>query len=193
MSGRRRACRPFLLLAAALAGTAAAAPEVVERTVEYEVLGHDRATLSRAIHRYGPRDEQGVPRAGYTAYEYTWRYRFQPAGKRCEVAELAVRFEIEVTLPVWADPERGDAGLRRSWDAFVAALSRHEDGHVALAREAAQELDDALRRTTKPDGCAGFDALLEGLAERLMAAHDARQLEYDRRTDNGLKQGVELR
>ena len=190
MAPRRTTVALLALLAASSAGSALATPTLVERQVEYEIAGRDAAALAREVAAKGPRDDQGVARAAHTRYDAAWRYGYRPLAGRCAVTTVEVRVEIVVTLPRWTDPERAKPELRQRWDDYRAALARHEDGHVALARELAQQLDDALWRAKGAPDCAGFAAALEAAAKQALADSNARQEAYDASTERGAAQGA---
>jgi len=177
---------------ALIAGAATATPTLVEREVEYEIAGRDAAALNRAIAERGPRDDAGMPRTAHTRYDARWRYGFREFGGRCNVTRVELTVEIVVTLPRWIDAERGDPALRQRWTDFRAAVARHETGHVELARDMAQRLEDVLWRGSRPGGCEGFAAELEAAAKRVLAEDRARQDGYDATNGRGTEQGATL-
>jgi len=78
-----------------------------------------------------------------------------------------------VTFPELASPNRLSAAEKASWDRMVTALRKHEMGHVDHGRAAAKEI---------AADCRNGDAIIR--------KYNAMDLQYDRVTDHGRRDGV---
>jgi predicted secreted Zn-dependent protease len=70
----------------------------------------------------------------------------------------------------------------RRWRTYIARLAAHEDGHVSFAWRAMPALVSTLRRSS----CARANADAELVLNRIRK-HD---IDFDRATDHGRRQGV---
>jgi predicted secreted Zn-dependent protease len=184
-------------LASACAGSSGASGgtesvEVVRRAPAvyrtYEVTGSTANEIARSLRENAPRAEGRRP-AGLTTWDIRWNARWTGTGAMCRVTELDVPLRVEVLMPHWERPTGASDELARDWDTFVAALSRHEAGHVDLASEAAREVRRVLSGVTAPT-CASMESRVRAEGDRVLRDYGQRQQWYDERTDRGATQGV---
>ncbi len=95
----------------------------------------------------------------------------------CRLLEADLQWEILVSLPRWVDRRRAGADDRVKWDAWIAATSRHEEGHARIAIAAYRAHAARLSAST----CDRVDEEFSALAQE----HDALQLRYDACTCTG--------
>ena len=93
-------------------------------------------------------------------------------------------------MPRWGNEKDGPAELVERWRNYLAALQTHENGHKAIAEQAATAVRDAIVSLGAELNC---DVLREELRRVVNQALDqARQRErqYDAETDHGRTQGA---
>lgn len=197
--------RPWLAFAAALSMTTAcgrppvghSAPPALppgavadHREVVYEVAGDTREELLRDMRVKGPRVE-GRSTWGRHEWSLRWSFRYAPSEGRCRMTDVRAELHSTTTLPRWIQRDQGDAALVESWDAMMAALRVHENGHRDIAYRATRDVLRTLRRTT--DARCGFlGARANARAERIPERYRSLNREYDAETRSGLLQGVTL-
>jgi hypothetical protein len=107
----------------------------------YEVAGANLGAVSRDIFDVasgkGTLSSDGQRRyAGKTEleYDYASTWRFDPATQRITIQITAVVWTTKIRLPQWrrAQLQAAPAAQRREYRRFLAALHRHELGHVYL-------------------------------------------------------------
>lgn len=163
--------------------------QLVERREEYPVAGSTRAQLASLIEMLGP--TRGGRRFGaFTDWQVRWVYVRAREGDRWRASEVTVTATITTTLPRWRAPSTVDAALARAWSEYVSALEAHEAGHVALGRSAGRALDDALRALPSQPSVAALDATASATARAIVDEHRQREVDYDRETAHGARQGV---
>ncbi|MBF6606471.1 MAG: DUF4157 domain-containing protein [Chloroflexi bacterium] len=90
----------------------------------------------------------------------------------------------DVELPSWADRGGANAAQQAEWDRFSAALSTHEDGHVAIDRRAWAAAHTKLVGKSKTAADTAYTAISTSADQ----ANDA----YDVANGRGLKQGTNI-
>ena len=173
----------------ALAATSAAAqstdafagvPGVVFRP--YTVEGNDLATLAAAIGAVRPTDPHGGARVdALTHWAIRWRWTARRHGG-CDLARARVTFSATVTLPRLGVGSRLAQPQLDAWTRYLAALERHEAGHVRYAYQHRADVLAAIRGAT----CATAAGAARAAVNRIVR-HD---IAYDRETQHGLTQGA---
>lgn len=196
-AGRFTAAALLAFLASACAGAsggsgAAESTELVRRSPAvystYEVTGRTANEIARSLQENAPRADGRRP-AGLTTWDIRWNARLANTGAMCRVTDLDVQLRVEVLMPHWERPPGASDQLARDWERFIAALSRHEAGHVDLAAQAAREVRRVLANVTAPT-CVSMDARIRQEGDRVLRDYDERQAWYDERTRRGGTQGV---
>ena len=149
----------------------------------YDIQGATREELHEAM-RNGPARMPGDTH-WYLAYEYSPRMK----GGRCVVESVQTRLDVTMTLPRWTPPQAVNASLVRSWKRASAALRKHEEGHVSIARRYEKTIAKALRLVSAAD-CDALQPALHDLYRELMGEMRAAQRAYDERTQHGIRQGT---
>ncbi|MEP0546278.1 MAG: DUF922 domain-containing protein [Rhodothermales bacterium] len=176
--------------ATSVAGSVASAGIVRARseTTYYDVRGASREDLAAALRKHGPRI-QGSRFFGLTEWEVSAEYRPAQAVAGCAISDLTVHIAVETHLPRWTPSGRASSDLHGAWDRFVTALDEHEEGHRALAEEAA----DTIRRrlaSVRVAGCDQLDPVAQRAMMEVMNAYESRNLAYDAETGHGRTQGA---
>ena len=61
-----------------------------------------------------------------------------------DVGDISIELSLIVTLPKWVDYTDGTCRAKKEWDKFSSALSAHEEKHVKIFENAANELASSL-------------------------------------------------
>lgn len=123
----------------------------------------------------------GEPIEAYTEWYMRWWIPVDEDGE-CLLDEAEVLLDVTVALPRLVNADALPADLRRSWQAYLAALEAHEATHVRNAFRARSALVRAIRQADCESAEAIFAEGLEALTQR--------NAEYDRRTRHGMAEGV---
>jgi predicted secreted Zn-dependent protease len=114
------------------------------------------------------------------------------------VKSADVELNQTVTLPNWVERGQASTEEQTAWDNSMTGLKAHEQGHVEINREAAQKLDKSLPGTAGTGGAptaneaykkagAQLTQKLNQKVRSTSAERNARQKQYDDRTDHGRK------
>ncbi|MES3094762.1 DUF922 domain-containing protein [Sphingomonas aerolata] len=147
----------------------------------YPVDGGDAMAIRRAIDAARPTDAHDGRRVdALSSWDLRWSW---PRTRRggCDLAAATVRYKATVRMPQLAATARLTATERADWDRYVAALARHEAGHVRYTYRHRGDILAAIRGAT----CRTADAA----AQAVFAGFDAYHVAYDRETAHGIKEG----
>ncbi|MDX1547234.1 MAG: DUF922 domain-containing Zn-dependent protease [Rhodothermales bacterium] len=154
----------------------------------YDVTGSTAAALHQEMLRRGPRID-GQSFYGEMYWTLRWRFRFASRSGQCEMEQVEVPLTITIMLPRWHRPADVDAALAEQWDAFLASLRLHEEGHRSLAMEAGREIIRALR-SMRTLSCSSMEAEANRKAGAILDRYREHNRQYDRDTGHGRRQGA---
>ena len=155
----------------------------------YDVIGADHASIMAALRRQGPRDGSGAW-AGSLAWTFNWSYQPVMDGGTCRVDSASIHLRLTYTLPRLASDVEPSPVVREAWERFQAGLRDHEDGHAALAVEAANALVHDVEAAPAASSCAELRTVVETTVQAGLARHERAQVAYDRQTRHGGTQGA---
>jgi predicted secreted Zn-dependent protease len=115
-----------------------------------------------------------------TRIRYRWTVQYVANGGACVAAKPVVDLHVTIVLPDWRGARAAPQGQQAAWEEYVAALSRHEGQHHAIAVETAHELLAALRSAPTDLSCRALARLIDEAAGRIMAEERRRQTRFDR-------------
>lgn len=185
MRGRSLA---LLLVYAPLISTAANPSLTVDY---YPIAGATARALRAEMNRLGPTNEAGR-NDGNTHWDVQWRYDYDRNAGGCTAVNVRVTLEVRMTMPRWTPPANAPRTLIVTWQQFVDALRKHEDGHYKLAIEAAEEVGRVLRTNRTASDCERLRTRQNAAANAVLEDLRRRHARYDRDTDSGRKQGTNV-
>lgn len=97
----------------------------------------DARTLAEAARLVAGRNE-----AGHCGWSMT--YEYEDTDRAGKPKGLTVTLTIEIELPRWVGRDSAPKAEQREWDRFLAALTRHEDGHREIAERGATRMHDRI-------------------------------------------------
>lgn len=180
------------MLVLGMGTTSPAQPEVAgtasDRVEYYEIEGATPDELRREMDRRGPLDDQGRRRDAFARWRISWSWPLKSSGKP-DFAGAISQFEGVMTLPRWRGREDASAELVKRWDDFMAAVRRHEEGHLGPARQAAPQVAEAIRIAAGQNPDLTIREA-HRIAEAVVSSIRAYDREYDERTRHGQTEGV---
>lgn len=154
----------------------------------YDIEGESPQALAAALATHGP-EFNGHRFFGMTEWSLSANYGWAASASGCRLSDVTVKVDVETRLPHWRRNGHRDATLRTDWYRFLGALDRHERGHRALAREAADAVRQRLVALSMPT-CQGVRQEAQRAAQAVMGTYDARHRAYDASTGHGYTQGA---
>lgn len=166
-------------------------PVTLEESLDthyYEVTGLSPEHLIGSFRARPNPAVMATTRAGVST-----RYDFAFGEGACHLMQVELALEIDITYPRWREEDRGSGEMRAEWSRFMTALEEHEQGHVALFREAAADLQERLSRLPPAPSCNALAQSVERERQRFDREVNVVQSVYEARTRNGEAQGARLR
>lgn len=154
----------------------------------YDVDGETPTALAAQLGEHGP-EVSGEQYFGMTEWEVHAEYRWAKRPSGCRLAGLVVRASVQTHLPRWNRGDTAPASLSGAWGRFVHALEWHEDGHRALAEDAAEAIRGELVALRSPS-CARLEAEAHRTVIAVLNEYERYNVEYDAATDHGRTQGA---
>lgn len=149
----------------------------------YDVTGANAAELSQAMQKDGPRNFWA-----YTNWFINWSHTTEAESTGvCKLKDSLVSVTTKLTLPRWANAPDPDDARRRSWDAMIAALRKHEQGHVNNGVRAANAISSAILAVPAQTSCDALDGVIDSTSKEIVKAYRKADKDYDRVTNHGDK------
>lgn len=164
--------------------------EYIEHREYYDVDAVKLRALRRQLETR--RQGSGADSVGRTTQHLETRYVLQTTPGGCRMEGLVVRLEVTIHLPRWRPAGHRPDELAQRWDAMLAGLTRHEEGHRDNALWAAHGLHRRLLALEGHGDCLTMERAAQ--RERFKAEMRYRQRDeaYDSRTAHGTRQGSVL-
>ncbi|MER8467280.1 DUF922 domain-containing Zn-dependent protease [Mesorhizobium sp. M1396] len=87
--------------------------------------------------------------------------------------------KLRVTLPIWVDEARADPQVRAVWGTYYQDLKAHEEGHKAIAVDAADRINKITHQASAAGACDAFRQSLDSAARQIAEAAEGAQDEHD--------------
>ena len=173
-------------------GLTRAEVHVDEHVELYAVDGKDLSAVISEMNRVGPRSDDGIRRWGVTRYRLGWQFQHRRSKQDCRAEPLTVELHLETVLPSWRQRDQATPDQQANWAVLSRALAAHEEGHARIARQCAEQLQQALDKVAQAPDCEQLRQQLSSAGETSLDACDAQHADYDRRTRNGYLQGLNI-
>lgn len=172
------------LLGAALSGPAQAEVQTDIRYKGYAVYGQTAQAIWRDIGRKGPHQpENGLYAQAEAEIRFGWNVAFASSQGACRVKSAAVKVDVSILLPNWADQTRGSEALRAAWKSYIAKVRRHEDHHKDIALAAAHQIDKAIMAAPTHRSCRSLERYIKAKTDKILQRERAQQAHFDRTDD----------
>ena len=180
-----------------IVGAAAAAPAdapgrllISERFEYYRVDATTRHALKQQLDEAMSRI--GGDKVGRTEQSLRSSYELVATPSGCRFQDLVVSLDITIHLPEWRPEGKRPYKLGKRWDAMIAALALHEEGHRDLAVDAAHYLLAQLRAIAGDLDCKAMRRAAGKAFLDARLRHGILDGAYERRTRHGIAQGATL-
>lgn len=155
----------------------------------YTIRAETEAILKRAMYNLGEIAEDGRYGAS-VRWRFSWTYDHDWTEEGCRPDAIEVALRIEFAFPRWADKTEADPDLQVNWENFLDALDDHERGHECSSLRAAAEIKAELDKMGPRDNCEQLQLDAEALSSRIAEKWHAVDVEFDRVTNHGAREGA---
>lgn len=165
---------------------------IIDTPSTYKIFGNTATQIRNQLRSCAPSNGSGEVFAGETGYTLTWQYAATTTdGGLCTLSRLKIGLHVTMSLPAWSPSAQATSGLANQWKNFISNLNIHENGHVALDTQYANQLLSDLQSMPAAD-CATLNAAVQTKATTTLANLDTANATYDNQTNHGATQGAIL-
>lgn len=125
-----------------------------------------------------------------TTWDVHSTFRVRREGDQFVLGSVDVRTRVVITLPWWIPGKPVPRDLVERWNKCVDGLSRHEQGHLVLARAAGAEVENRLRALPASGSPRELTAAADQTVVATIDEFRARERKYDEVTRHGVTQGA---
>jgi predicted secreted Zn-dependent protease len=164
----------------ALAAQPAGAANLVKTYSYFSIGGRTLDDIENQLSKRGPAVKStGMRHPGATQMAFTTRIGYAEKSNSCRIVTASVTVKVKVILPEWRRPRKAGADVRLFWDTLSSDIKRHRK-NVAIAKNHARELEDALKATYPQKTCLAAKAKAAQITATILAKHDRAQVQFDR-------------
>lgn len=157
----------------------------------YSITGNSASQLRSQMSQRGPLDpHEGRRYDANTEWVVRWSYRYAQTGNQCKIRSANTNVAITFTLPKWNIPANADRSLVADWNAYLASLYLHEEGHKLNGVNAGQDIAQALNRLPAQSSCKALERSIQSTARAIIKQYNQKDLDYDHTTGHGYTQGA---
>lgn len=157
------------------------AASLVKSYSYFKIGGGTLDEIETQLSKRGPQVQStGGRHPGATRMSFTTRLGFSEQPSSCRIVSAAVTVKAHLILPRWQRPRKADAGVRLFWDTLSADIRRHEESHVVIAKNYAQEVERALMKIGAQKTCRIAKAKAEAVSDAILARHERAQMQFDK-------------
>lgn len=157
----------------------------------YPITGISASELRSQMSQRGPIDQhEGRRYDAHTEWVVRWSYRYTQARNLCRVRSATTKVAVTFTMPQWKAPFNAERSLIADWNAYLASLQLHEEGHKRNGVDAGQDVVQALNQLPAYPSCKALEGAIQSTAQTIIKQYNQKDLAYDRTTRHGYTQGA---
>ncbi len=155
--------------------------------VYFPVEGNTPEEVRNCLTQHGTQGSDGGVYDAYTEWHIYWKWPVRDNVP--DIRNVRVTSSITVHLPEWRTGIPASDPARQSWERYMAALRKHEAGHVYQALHHKKQIETALREAALSNPKLTAKEA-NSLAHRIIRKARQTDEEYDRLTIHGALQGA---
>ena len=184
---------PFIALTLTLliiSKPAVSAPTIKSKINYYLVSGKTANKIRKNINRKTPIHQNGKSYDAYTKWFVKWNYWWDQSKNSCEITKVKTNINIQFTLPKLKITSALPKPLKRKWENYMKALSRHEDGHKQISLRAANEIERKILNMSPRRTCKKLEIDANNIGNKILKKFIRIEKEYDRKNNHGMNDGA---
>jgi predicted secreted Zn-dependent protease len=159
-------------------------------TKTYAVSGCNANDIAASLRGATNQSSAGRFEVGITSSTTRYSYRYEEQNGNCKLKGASIASDITVLLPELSNTLGISDQVMARWQAFMAALRTHEQGHVDIILKSAGSIKATFEAQQSAAPCATLESTLKGAVQRETDVANAANDAYDTQTNHGVKQGV---
>ncbi|MGZ9722307.1 MULTISPECIES: DUF922 domain-containing Zn-dependent protease [Rhizobium] len=160
----------------------ARAEVVARKTISYfDIKGSTADELDASLNERGPLAMgSSSHHPGATKIRFGGNATYSESGGRCYISGVKVTVTTEIILPRWRDRRNASKQISMIWDTLAADIRRHENRHVEIARQHAEQMERQILALRPAADCDTLQERANAVTARETERHDADQARFDR-------------
>jgi predicted secreted Zn-dependent protease len=135
--------------------------ETSQVTAYYDVQGLTTEDIFRYIERNGPTLEDGTRGSGITSVVWAYDWTGTESDGGCQIDSMVIRADIAVLLPRHASEMVLEPGLRENWKDYEAGVAVHEQRHVDIYLDGADDIKVVMSEIGRQRDCQVLTSRVE--------------------------------
>ncbi|MEK6247626.1 MAG: DUF922 domain-containing Zn-dependent protease, partial [Planctomycetales bacterium] len=162
-------------------------PRVVRSDI-YMVAGESLSAVEASMIKRRPFDQ-----FAYAQWHIDWNYSVLIKPEEYRLTEFDVLVQARLMLPQWDIPDSALKQTKEEWKRFMDAVILHENGHVDIGLQAANEMRKVIasRDWVAADKKA-LNKAVNAACQDILEKYQKKEIEYDDLTDHRRTQGASL-
>ncbi|WP_228014847.1 DUF922 domain-containing Zn-dependent protease [Synechocystis salina] len=156
----------------------------------YSIYPNTKWDLNNELNRRSPIIFQCKRYRGYTQWFVRWQYQWRSTAQQCQITNVTTNLDVTYTLPRIPPKHGADPEARQVFNRYLVALFKHEENHKNSGLYAARSIEKALLNLGPFPNCQNLQSKAESTAQQIIQRYRQRDLDYDRQTDHGRKEGI---
>lgn len=177
--------RIFFILTVLYPLSSFAEPIIQIESKYYNVSGNNAAEIRRDLNKKGPNSYDA-----YTKWFVRWNYTFNQRKGHCSIKSVSTNVDVFYTMPKLTNISSLPEHLQTKWKTYEKALFAHEEGHKNIGVRTAQDIERQIARMPTASNCKQLANNANRLGENIIKKYNAKEKEYDRVTNHGMKYGA---
>lgn len=156
----------------------------------YAVAGCNAEDIASSLRRSTTQSSAGRYEVGVTSSTTRYSYKYEEQAGSCRLKGASITADITVMLPELPNMQGISTDTMSRWQAFMAALRTHEQGHVDIILKSAGTIKSTFEAQTQSLPCSQLETTLKAAVQRETDVANAANESYDASTNHGVNQGV---
>ena len=144
----------------------------------YTAVANPRLSVQETLKLKTPLHKNKIKYVSYTDWFVQWNFTWRPMHNgRCKIQRVTAKLTAKVNLPnlVGANEEQ-----QRVFDAYLFKLREYEQGHVDIAKNAANAIKKGISSLSEMDSCEALNTAANALGYQTLDEYRAKQNDLSR-------------
>ncbi len=172
--------------------TAHTEPKISVNYKFYDIYPKSFNDIDKEMYNKTPILKNGARYRGYTDWHVKWSYSWQNKGNYCKLTSVSTRLDVTYTMPKIPDNFKVNSKILSVFNNYYKALINHEYGHKDSGLFAARDIEKELIKLSSSKGCKNLASTANSKAQKIIKKYTQRDLYYDKHTQHGKTQGVDI-
>jgi predicted secreted Zn-dependent protease len=182
----------FVFFLIMVSGILYAEPDVETSFDFYDIFPISRVDIGKEMRKRSPIKRDGETFDAYTDWYVKWNFRWNKKDGMCVIKKVNTSLDVIYRLPRIAKNHPAPPNVQQAFKSYYDALFEHEKNHMKSGLDAAREVEKALLNLDSFENCDQLEASANALGNEIVRKYNELDKEYDRKTEHGKTEGVDI-